>query len=119
MQPSAAPHWVCVSDYLISYIYIYTGKPPPGSRNQWFINQLVDGSMLGCWLQVAGDLVIYWLPGYLLLVTGLLVTGLSGYVLVTGSLKSKRTVAVGLFYWPRCLWFHRWLLVAGYWLVAG
>ena len=75
--------------------------------DQWFSDQLVDGSMLGCWLQVAGDLVIYWLPGYLLLVTGILVTGLSGYVLVTGSLKSKRTVAMGLLYWPRDLWFHR------------
>ena len=87
--------------------------------DRWFSDQLFDGSMLGCWLQDAGDLVISWLPGYLLLVTGLLVTGLSGYVLVTGTLKSKRTVAMGLFYWPRGLWFHRWLLVAGYWLVAG
>ena len=40
--------------------------------DQWFSDQLVDGSMLGCWLQVAGDLVIYWLPGYLLLVTELI-----------------------------------------------
>ena len=87
--------------------------------DQWFSDQLVDGSMLGCWLQVAGDLVIYWLPGYLLLVTGLLVTGLSGYVLVTGSLKSKRTVAMGLLYWPRGLWFQRLfdiLLCSGAWV---
>ena len=43
-----------------------TGKPPPGSRNQWFIYQLVNGSILGCWLQVADQLVPYWLPGYLI-----------------------------------------------------
>ena len=48
--------------YTNMYIYIYTGKPPPGSRNQWFICQLKHGSMLGCWLQVAGDLVAFWLP---------------------------------------------------------
>ena len=33
--------------------------PPLG---QWFIYQLVNGSILGCWLQVAGDLVTCWLP---------------------------------------------------------
>ena len=52
--------------------------------DQWFSDQLVNGSMLGCWLQVAGVLVAYWLPGYLLLVTGLLVTWLSGYYLLPG-----------------------------------
>jgi len=45
------------------YIYTYTGKPPPGSRNQWFIDRLVNGSILDCWLQVADYLVTYWLPG--------------------------------------------------------
>ena len=34
--------------------------------DQWFIDQLVNGSILGCWLQVAGDLDTFWLPGYLL-----------------------------------------------------
>ena len=28
------------------------------------IYHLVDGVILGCWLQVADDLAIYWLPGY-------------------------------------------------------
>ena len=51
-------------------------------------------------------------------VTGLLVTGLSGYLLVTGSLKIKRTVAVGLFY---CHVVYGstvgcWLRVTGWWL---
>ena len=44
------------------------------------ICELVNGSMLGCWVQVAGDLAIYtgyrvtycWLPGYWL--PGYLVT---------------------------------------------
>ena len=47
---------------IYNHIYIYTGKPPPGNRNQWFKYHLVSGSMMGCWLQGAGDLVIYWLP---------------------------------------------------------
>ena len=46
-------------------------------------------SILGYWLQVAGDQVTCWLPGYWLLVTGLLVTGLLSYLLVTGKLRSK------------------------------
>ena len=74
--------------------------------------------MLGCWLQVAGDLVIYWLPGYFLLVIGLLVTRLSGYLLVTGSLRSK-----GMLRWD-CFTGHGvngstvgcWLRVTGWWL---
>ena len=49
---------------MIIYIYIYTGKPPPGSRNQWFTDQLVTGSIVGHWLQVTGDLFTYWLPSY-------------------------------------------------------
>ena len=49
----------------------------------------VNGSILWCWLQVAGDLVTCCLPGYWLLVTGLPVTGLLGYLLVTGTLRSK------------------------------
>ena len=58
-------------------------------------DQLVNGSMLGCWLQVAGVLVTYWLPGYLLLVTGLLVTWLSGYYLLPGRRKNQFPIA----YW--------------------
>ena len=46
------------------YIYIYTHKPPPGSRNQGFAGHRVYGSTVGCWLQVTGYLVTYWLPGY-------------------------------------------------------
>jgi len=53
-----------MSDQMCIKQHICTGKPPPGSRNQWFSDQLVNGSILGCWLQVAGDLVTYWLPGY-------------------------------------------------------
>ena len=31
---------------------------------RWFIFRLVNGFILCCWLQVAGDLVTCWLPGY-------------------------------------------------------
>ena len=40
---------------------LYTGKPPPGSRNQWFICQLANGFILCCWLQVTGGLVTYYI----------------------------------------------------------
>ena len=53
-----------INIYIYIHTYIYTGKPPPGSRNQWFIYQLVNGSILCCWLQVAGDQVTCWLQGY-------------------------------------------------------
>jgi hypothetical protein len=78
---------------------------------------------LDCWLQVAGDWLqgegyIYWLPGYFLLVIGLLITRLFGYLLVTGSLRSK-----GMLRWD-CFTGHGvygstvgcWLRVTGWWL---
>ena len=48
---------------------IYTGRPPPGSRNQFFNCELLHGCIL-----VAGrNNVTCWLPGYML-VTGFLIT---------------------------------------------
>ena len=44
------------------YIYIYTDIPV--NPFPMVIYHLVDGSILGCWLQVAEDLVTYWLSGY-------------------------------------------------------
>ena len=32
--------------------------------NKWFTCQMVNGSIVGHWLQVTGDLVTYWLPSY-------------------------------------------------------
>ena len=48
-------------DICMGFQLINTGKPPPGSRNQWFICQLGNGFILCCWLQVAGDLVTYYI----------------------------------------------------------
>ena len=42
----------------------HTGKPLPGNKNLWFTGQLVTGSIVGHCLQITGDLVTNWLPGF-------------------------------------------------------
>ena len=32
------------------------------STGEWFIHRLVNGSIIGCWLEVADHLVTFWLP---------------------------------------------------------
>ena len=56
-----------------------------------------------------------WLPGYLLQFNGLLVTGLSGNILVTGSLRGKGRLRCDCFTGPE---FH-FRVVAGCELLPG
>ena len=101
----------CFYDHSVMIVCGTTGFPPSrlslepnGHRHQTYITAVpslpvklapmhMQRTMLGCWLQVAGVLVTYWLPGYLLLVTGLLVTWLSGYYLLPGRRKNQFPIA--------------------------
>ena len=73
------------------------GCPDYCSLVTWLLAgyRVTDCLLLGYWLP--GYLVTYWLPNR----------------------SEVKECCDGAFYLPRGLWFHRWLLVAGYWLVAG
>ena len=69
-------------------IYLYTGRPPSGTRNQCFTDQLVNGSIVGHWLQVTRDPVTSD-PGHWLQVTSDLVVHPEGETQVNGRARPK------------------------------